>query len=528
MNFLYRIVYAAHANGTHHKLALDALSYVEGADAERWQNLFLKHVALYLEGSKAPDNTFKDFKNHVLHVRDDYWGGAPEKVEEWYGTLLGKLREEAWGEAVYAAGVLSHYFTDPFHPFHSGQTEAENAIHRACEWSINRSYDALAALGRERFAASEIGVPNCAQWLKGMVCLGAEASNKQYERLIAHYDINRGVADPPAGLDDTARALVAELIIQASKGFSRVLERAFAESGATPPEVSLTAEAFVAAMQMPVKFVEKKLANAADRAQVVAMYHELQATGRVDATLPEDDRVVRELHTKEVVEPRAAQQAAARAKRFPSMTAAPAKTKAPAKPRTPKAAKVAAVPAPAPVENVIVEKAPIEKAPGALMAKLRAVPSAEVEAAPVQAPPRVFLKSSDDVEAAPSIGTRSAQKLAEAAIFTVADLLEADVEFSASHLHAFGIDAEMLVLWQDQARLVMDVPGLRGTHAQLLTGAGYRDATAVAEAEPGALCAAVLRFAATSEGQRVLRQDGPPPEDKIKSWVSSAVAARAA
>jgi hypothetical protein len=74
----------------------------------------------------------------------------------------------------------------------------------------------------------------------------------------------------------------------------------------------------------------------------------------------------------------------------------------------------------------------------------------------------------------------------------------------------------------------MDVPGLRGTHAQLLTGAGYHDVAAVAAADAGALCAAVLRFATTSEGQRVLRQDGPPPEEKIKSWVASAAAARSA
>ena len=45
--------------------------------------------------------------------------------------------------------MLSHYYTDPIHPFHTAQTDAENAIHRACEWSINRSYDELAKLGRE-------------------------------------------------------------------------------------------------------------------------------------------------------------------------------------------------------------------------------------------------------------------------------------------------------------------------------------------------------------------------------------------
>ena len=40
------------------------------------QRLILKHHAQYLEGSKAPDKEFKDFKNHVLHVRDNMWGGC--------------------------------------------------------------------------------------------------------------------------------------------------------------------------------------------------------------------------------------------------------------------------------------------------------------------------------------------------------------------------------------------------------------------------------------------------------------------
>ncbi len=310
------IVYAAHANGTHHKLALDALSLVAGADAARWQNLFLKHATTYLEGSKAPDNTFKDFKNHVLHVRDDYWGGAPEKAAEWYDRLLAALRGSAWSDAAYAAGVLSHYYTDPIQPFHTAQTEAENAIHRACEWSISRSYDTLAAIGREQFADVDVAVPDGAGWLREMVCRGAETSNPQYEKLIAHYDVHRGTADPPAGLDATGRALVAELIAYASKGFAHILERAFAESGVTPPEVSLTAEAFLATLQIPQKWVEKKLTNAADRAQVLAMYHELQATWRVEATLPADDRAVRDLYAKEVAEPRAAKQSAPRAKRL--------------------------------------------------------------------------------------------------------------------------------------------------------------------------------------------------------------------
>ena len=178
MSALFRIVYAAHANGTHHKLALDALSHLTRRDGGDWQRLFLKHVALYLEGSKAPDKSFKDFKNHVLHVADDYWGGAPEKVEAWYGHTVTALREARWADAVYAAGVLSHYYTDPIHPFHTGQTEAENSIHRAVEWSISRSYDALKAIGDARFADLAVAMTDGEHWLREYVCDGAEFSHR--------------------------------------------------------------------------------------------------------------------------------------------------------------------------------------------------------------------------------------------------------------------------------------------------------------------------------------------------------------
>jgi predicted flap endonuclease-1-like 5' DNA nuclease len=494
MSLLYRIVYAAHANGTHHKLALDALPRLRGPDAERWQNLFLKHVEAYLEGSKAPDNQFKDFRNHVLHVRDGYWGGAPEKAEAWYSRLVEALRQKAWRDAVFAAGVLSHYYTDPIQPFHTAQSEAETAIHRACEWSISRSYDALAKLGREQTGPWEVFMPSGDAWLKEMVCRGAELSNRSYEKLIAHYDIHRGVADPPEGLDDTARTLIAELIVYASTGFSRILDRAFGESGAAPPDVSLTVATFIATLQMPSKWIEKRLVNAQDRAVVHAMYEELRTTGRVEATLPEDDRVVRDLYELEVEGPRADRQAAERAKRLAKPDGA-AKPAAPLKAVAPKAATSKTAP-----------KAPAH------------IPTAQ----------RVYLTASDDIEAAPSIGPRSAEWFAEIGIFTVGEFLEADPEKTAAALNQRGITADTLRLWRSQALLVMKVPGLRGTHAQLLVGAGYADVTALAAADPGSLCAAVLQFAASPEGQRILRKAEPPATDKIKGWIDAAASRKAA
>jgi predicted flap endonuclease-1-like 5' DNA nuclease len=276
--------------------------------------------------------------------------------------------------------------------------------------------------------------------------------------------------------------LIAELLVYASTGLARILERAFAESGVTPPEVSLNVETFLATVQIPSKWIENRLTNAQDRAVVRSMYEELRATGRVEATLPEDDRVVRDLYALQVAGPRADRQAAARSMRVGAAT--PAK-----KPRP------ASVPADVPASK---------------------------------SPPRVYLAASDGLEAAPSIGPRSAQRFSKIGILTVGDFLAADPATMADALSARGLDAETLRLWQQQARLVMDVPGLRGTHAQLLTGAGFLEAAGLARASNDDLAALVHTFAASPEGQRILRKAEPPTAEKIKGWIDSAAAKLAA
>lgn len=590
MSLLFRVIYATHANGTHHKLALDALQRLTRADAEAWQRLFLKHVELYLQGSKAPDNEFKDFKNHVLHVRDDYWGGAPEKVASWYQHLVTALREANWSEAAWCAGVLSHYYTDPIHPFHTAQSEAENNIHRAVEWSINRGYDSLKRDAEAAHRGELIEAPTGPLWLKDFVCRGAEKSNAQYEKLIAHYDINVGVVDPPAGLDALARELVGDLIVYAADGYARVLEHAIAEAEATPPRVSLSLETLLATLKIPLKAVQKKLADAEDRRIVEAMYDELMATGRVEKALPEDDRMVRDLHAREVLAKREQARTEVRDRRLPQVPAArpsplaavaPAASAAGATPqmRSPSAAPppipqprapqpmddprqryAAALAGPSastsvPVAGTLSERMkrlafperaqaePMAPAPAvALKAEAMSEPAPERAAAPPPPPnlvpqvarssasraPRIYLSAADDIEAAPSIGAKTAERFYALGIHTVADLLATDAETAAELIDARHITASTITDWQDQARLVMAVPGLRGTHAQLLVGAGYRTADAIGDADAGTLSAALLRFAATSDGQRILRDGETPDIERIKGWIENAAAVRAA
>ena len=141
---------------------------------------------------------------------------------------------------------------------------------------------------------------------------------------------------------------------------------------------------------------------------------------------------------------------------------------------------------------------------------------------------RFYLKSSDDLEAAPTIGPKMAERFAELGIKTVADFLGQSPDDMTELLDDSRIDAEMLEEWQDQAQLVMEVAGLRGTHAQLLTGAGYRTVASIADADPVGLSADVLKFATSPDGKRVLRDGNPPDLEKIKSWLNAAQVAMAA
>lgn len=546
MTLLYRIIYAAHANGSHHKLALDALKRLGSPSAQRWRRLFLKHAETYLIGSTAPDKEFKDFSNHVLHVGDDYWGGAPEKAKLWYERTITALQNRSWSEAVYAAGVLSHYYTDPIHPFHTAQSEEENNIHRAVEWSINRAYDSLRREGEARHASLSVLVPNDADWLRQLVIEGAETSNRHYQKLIAEYNFEIGVNDPPAGLNDACRAVVSELIIYAAEGFARILDRAFVEGAVEPPEVELTAETVVASLKIPVKWVEKKLADNEDRATVRAMYDELNATGKVERTLPEDDRQVRASHQREVLEPRRRQRNERLRLRLAEGYAVPddrshdqkshpnTRTLPPAAPAGDTSSTTQAADVEQGATNL--SKAPNASGTDKHDTNFAAVPAPAPEAEAITvveiadskatntsaAAPRIYLSEGDNIVDAPSIGPKTAQRFYAIGVNTVAEFLAADPDRTASELDTRHITSDTLRAWQAQARLVLTVPGLRGTHAQLLQGAGFASRDAIADASPGALSAAVLAFAATPDGQRVLRDGAPPDIEKMKAWIDNA------
>ena len=299
MSLLERVIIAQRCRSTHHYIAMDALPLLTGPDAEKWRNLILVHNDELLKGAKAPDAVFKDFKNHVLHVGDGEWGGARDAAMAWYAEAVGHLQDKKWAKAVYALGVLSHYYADPIQPFHTGQTEEEGAMHRAVEWSIAKSRTVI----KERI--EEIGYPSVEAgegigFVSDMVLAGAEKSHPHYQTILDHYNLDVGAKNPAAGLDQTLIDIISELVAYATAGLSVLFSRAFAEAGVAAPNTHITVPGYLATLDIPIHWVSKKLDNAADKRTVTAMYKEYRKTGKVIKKLPDDDKQIRKMHARQV------------------------------------------------------------------------------------------------------------------------------------------------------------------------------------------------------------------------------------
>ncbi|MBI2479982.1 MAG: DUF4332 domain-containing protein [Planctomycetia bacterium] len=499
MSLLFRVVFANECTSTHHKLALDALRHLKDEDAQQWQNLFLYYFDSYLDGSKAPDKKFKDFKNHVLHVNQDYWGGAIAKADEWYKTTVREFRRGAWSKAIYSAGVLSHYFTDPFMPFHTAQSEEETQIHRAVERSIAKSYDELQNILESGSGYPEMESPEGADWLAEMIRAGAEIGNLHYQTIIEHYDFAAAATDPPSGLDQTIKDAVAEQLGLAAVGLARVLERAFDEAHVEPPKTGVTLAGYLASLTIPISWVTKKVADAKDRKAVQAMYDELQKQGRIDKSMPADDREVRRLHAEEVLKISVSE--------LDQQPLGPIGQKH----GTGTAARQTSCQPLASFARKTVETSDNG--------------SHQSAAKKQSASQRYYLTPSDDVVDGPSIGPKTAKRLLKVGIATVQELLDCQPAEVAKQLRVRHVDAETIEDWRDQAALVCSIPNLRGHDAQILVACGFTTREAIRTASVGEILAAAINFANSREGKRLLRNSSPPDKDEIEDWIEWATIA---
>jgi predicted flap endonuclease-1-like 5' DNA nuclease len=313
MDLLYSLIYSS-TQSTHHKFALDALSRLSVPQAEEWRRLFLYHHDDYLRGAKDPDTRFRDFKNHVLHVHENCWGGAIEASVKWYRIALQALQDEDWSHAVYASGVLSHYVTDPVMPFHSAQNDQENNIHRACEWSIFHAYDSLFQARKMRKGFPRIELAKEETWLMQAVVTGAEYGSQFYDDLVEHYNFDQAVKRPASGLDSRCREMVGTLLVYTVEHWATILNQLICDSQVLPPQMNMAYPAAVAVLRAPARYLVGNFAASQDRELILKIHREWKQTGKVEATQPLDERTIDTLYRKEVLSGRWAEICALREK----------------------------------------------------------------------------------------------------------------------------------------------------------------------------------------------------------------------
>lgn len=133
---------------------------------------------------------------------------------------------------------------------------------------------------------------------------------------------------------------------------------------------------------------------------------------------------------------------------------------------------------------------------------------------------KFYLDLSDDLEAAPSIGPKTAERFEKIGVITVADFLRQTAESMETRLKYKRLSADVLRTWQHQTRLVCRIPNLRGHDAQLLVACGVTEPDELAAMQPRVLFDVIGPFSDTKEGLKIIRSGKKPDLAEVTDWIN--------
>jgi hypothetical protein len=465
MNPLHWILRRGHCRCTHQYFAFDALPLVQTAAGRRLVSWLLRYYPRYLRGAIDPDIRYRDFQNQVIHVNDGYWGGAPRVAHQWYDRLQRYLRQRRYSDAAHAAGVLSHYFTDPLNPLNTAYSPAEAVIHRPLQWSVDRDYAAILRHWQDDHLRVVFQFADGPGWLGAAMLHGAKYAHGRFDTLVRSYRLEAAVEDPTAGLTPDLRVVFAELFGLAITGWARVLERAAKDAEAvlrTPlPTASSLWPTITAAFCVPGTCWRNHIRAKIEDLQIKELVDEFRRTGELQQYLPaavDIKRRVIKVYRDE--------------RRY----------------RLDRKRREAA-------DNPIITP----------------FPSIAGNRQPS------FSRRDRSIDAL-ALDPRDLAQLRAAELATLKDLQAAPANKIAAAVPGYWITAAMVAGWQRQAALMTQVPALSGIAAMMFVGAGFPDAESIAAADEELIVNQVAHYANTLAGRRGLRGQPQPTGRQIDAW----------
>ncbi|MCH2178295.1 MAG: DUF4332 domain-containing protein [Mariniblastus sp.] len=125
----------------------------------------------------------------------------------------------------------------------------------------------------------------------------------------------------------------------------------------------------------------------------------------------------------------------------------------------------------------------------------------------------------DHVQAAPSIGPKTAERFQNVGVSTISEFLDRDAKSMAQEINHKRISASLIQTWQNQTILVCRIPNLRGHDAQLLVACGITAPEMLTDMSPEKLFDIVEPFSETKAGLKIIRSGKKPDLAEIANWI---------
>ncbi len=499
MSILQSILHSAQCRNLHQRIALEALDNLKTVPAQRLSKILLKYYQAFFSGVDSGDRCSKGSSDQDSKSHSDHTNAACAKCVQWFDTALKRLDEGRLKKAAYACGALSYHFTSSMLPLHLDKQKSNKSSLHPLAWTIYKDYDAIQRHRSQIQCTAKFEFSHDDQWLSRAVLAGTNLASGRSDRLNQLYFYELWTDDLPNSLAGESLDLAAELVSLAVGGWAGVLCRLADEATLELPEVSLTSSAILAAIDTPFAWIFRRFSDrsATRRARLWDRPHatSLQSSGvadpivEVDYTNDDEPNCASEIVALSVSDRgledtnRAIEQPISKESFTPLE---PTVLKMPSPRREPKQP----------------SSAPIELA--------------------TSSTDTTQLHYNSPLADAPSIGPKTAKRFEKLGIRTVGQFIHSDAQQLEAKLDVRWISSHAIRDWQDQARLVCEMPSLRDYQSQLLVAIGVRTSGQLCTLDASRLAEQIVSFCDTSEGQQLLRFAKSPSYRDVFSWIEMA------